>query len=206
MPTGKRKRIYNPELRRATYLRAKERARAQGFTSPSAKDRFRKLEGKHPGLTPAVYTRTRILLKFRISFDVFESMRNANLAHEPEGFRKNGKPNTALAKSIQRYNTEIDSHENDWSEARVGYITSFYWAVTSPGFNYFSISDSERVVESNRSPIPKRMRDWTTRQYLYLVRYGGIEMDADDFDDRYGDGGPISQKILSGTLDRLRHA
>lgn len=144
-----------------------------------------------------------MLMRFGITESVFNAMRRSNIAHEPEGFRKDGKPKTALAKQIQKYNTEIDNHEWDWSEARVGYIVSFFWAVTSPNTNYFSMSDNERTIEANRYPTPKKFRNWVSRQYMYLIRYGGFET-IEEFDDRYGDGGPISQKILDGAFESPR--
>jgi len=209
MPAEKRKRVYDPVKRRQWYQAAKARAQAEGFTSPSAKQRFRKVAAANPSLTLTEYRKRRALVKFNVSEKTFNAMRSANIGHTPEGFRKDGKPLTHLAYVIQTYNTDVDFRENDWSDERVGYITSYYWAVANPATNYFSSSDSERVIQANRFPLPADYRNWIARQYLYLVRYGGLSidgelMDGDEFAERYGDGGPISQKILSGDVRVIR--
>lgn len=194
MAEERRKRgTYDPAKRRAAYLRAKQRARAAGFTSPSQQQRIM----SRVRVDPLFLKRWR-LSKHNVSEALFEQMRRDNLAHTPEGYRKDGMPLTALAKQIQAYNTEVDAEEDNFSDERIGYIVSYYWAVANPKTNYFAVGNK---WTQSQLMDPKAV-SWRERQYNYLVRYGGLStqgeiMNAEDFEERYGTGGPISQDLIS---------
>lgn len=195
------KRKYDPVKRRAAYLRAKERATALGFTSPSARTRANR-KARLFGISTEDVQRLAILAKWGITTDVFNAMRRRNLAHTPEGSGRDGRPGSQGARQIQTYRVDIDEDDHNWSDARVGYIVSFFWAVSSPATNYFSLPRTEReqyYFLPEPKLVPSGIRKWTDREYVYLVRYGGF-MDIEEFDSRYGDGGPLSRRILTGTL------
>lgn len=197
--TGKRK--YDPAKRRAAYLRAKERAIGLGFTSPSHRTRSNR-KARTGGVPVELVLRAAALTRHGITVEVFDAMRRRNVAHTPEGTGKDGRPGSQLARQIQTYRMDVDEDDHNWSDARVGYIVSFFWAVSSPATNYWSLSLREREAYSFL-PEPKlvdpKVRKWTEKEYVYLVRYGGF-MDVEEFDNRYGDGGPLSRRIITGTL------
>lgn len=171
----KRKRDYKAE-----YARRKAKARSEGFTSPAQQLRYRRQaraqrsRGEQP--TPvSEFQKIANLTRFHITEQRFNEMRKANRGHLAEGGAK--------ASRIQHYNLGVDRKTKDFSLERVGYVVSFYYAVTNPNTNFYSISPSRRHMYEGTARLAK-WREWQAR---YLVMYGGI-YDDDVFDSRYGDG------------------
>lgn len=171
----KRKRDYKAE-----YARRKARAQQEGFSGPSQKTRYNRqaraarARGEQP--TPvSEFQKVATLTRFGISEQRFNEMRKANRAHQPEGGAK--------ASRIQHYNLGLDRKTKDFSMGRVGYIVSYYYAVTNPDTNFYSISPSRRFTYEGTARLAK----WRETQARYLVQYAGI-YDVDVFDGRYGDG------------------
>lgn len=171
----KRKRDYKAE-----YARRKAKAQAEGFSGPSQKTRYNRkareavARGEEP--TPvSEFRKVATLTRFGVTEDRFNEMRRANRRHQPEGSPK--------AKGIQKYNLGLDRKAKDWSDGRVGYIISYYYAVTNPDTNFWSISPQRRHMYEGTARLAK----WRERQARYLVQYAGI-YDIDVFDGRYGDG------------------
>lgn len=171
----KRKRDYKAE-----YQRRKARAQAEGFSGPSQRTRYNReaRASRERGESPtpvSEFRKVSTLTRFGITEGRFNEMRRANRRHQPEGGAK--------ASKIQHYNLGLDRKTKDWSDGRVGYIISFYYAVANPNTNFYSISPSRRHMYEGTARLAK----WRERQARYLVQYGGI-LDVDVFDSRYGDG------------------
>lgn len=179
------KRKYNPDARRRAYLASKERAARLGFTSPSQQTRAKRLGFTKPDdYRSAKPTRGALAVFARhgVTRASFNSMRQQNRAHKPSGI-DGGNPRTALARKIQTYNVALDSEVANLSDQRVGYIVSFYRAVTDDGTNFYSIKPSDRWIRENDGTLGP----WRDTQMAYLVTYGGFH-DLSHFDERYGDG------------------
>lgn len=193
-------RKYDPVKRRAAYLRSKERALKEGFKNVRERASYNRQFGSPYGIA----ARTVALAAHGVTLTEFNRMRRENLAHTPEGTRHDGRPRTdTLAAAIQQYRVDVGEDARNWSDARVGYVVSYNRAVVNPETNFYAPEGIERLKNpaetfydpDHPKPVPVKVRRWTETQFLYLVRYGGFES-IEEFDDRYGDSGPISQFIL----------
>lgn len=161
------------------YAREKQLASALGFSSPYQAKKYRRearaasARGDAPQPV-AQFVKGATLARFRVTESRLNEMRKANRAHIPEGGAK--------ASAIQKYRLGVDRQTKNFSPDRVGYIVSYYYAVTNPNTNFFSITPSRRFLAS-----AARLRNWREVQARYLVMYAGI-YDTDVFDARYGDG------------------
>lgn len=204
-------RKYDPQKRRAAYERTKARALAAGYPSVKARAtalrpqalNSRQRAARQRPYVPAIVGRTAILAKWGVTLSQFNRYRRENLAHTPEGIRKDGQPGSALARAIQTYRFDVGEDSRNWSDARVGYVITYHEAVVNPKTNFFS---ADSVLYRNREvdvfydpehppAVPRSVYGWTEKQFLYLVRYGGLES-VEDFDRGYGDSGSLSQYIL----------
>jgi hypothetical protein len=169
-----------PRDRKKEYRERKARAQARGFNSPYQETRYRKIARTRAAQSEPVpsvvdFVKESTLRKWGLTPASFDAIRRANRKHSPDG--------SPRASKIQTYNMAIDRRTRDFSDARVGYIRSFYDAVVNDNTNFYSISPSRRHEYQGT----KRLRIWQERQARYLVHYAGI-YEVDEFDARYGDG------------------
>lgn len=169
-----------PRDRKKEYRERVARAKARGFNSPYQETTYNKIAvtkkaaGEAPP-TPYDFSRAATLAKWGLTEASFEAIRKANRKHSAEG--------SPRASKIQTYKLGVDRRTRDFTDARVGYIKSFYDAVVNDNTNFYSISPSRRHEYEDTV----RLQRWRERQARYLVRYGGLTS-IDEFDARYGDG------------------
>ncbi len=145
-----------------------------------------------------------VLAEYGVTPREFEAMRIANLEYGPQTrlYDKKAKHRETqhwltMAQRINEYDQDLDV-PGDWSDARVGYVVSFYKAIVDPRTNYSSLPDVEgnREYKSGAKKGKRRTNRW---QKLYLTRFastirdkrnGKIRehgvMDMHDFEVRYG--------------------
>jgi len=163
----------------AEYARRKERLSRIGLTPYSARKRGSSVFGP-------VSQKQAMLSKFGVTEREFEAMRIRNRDYAEPRFDKWHTEDKAKRKRIGQaiaINTYNESKDipNDWSEERVGYVTSFYRAIVDPRTNYESLLDSEGRRRRTRKGKPATNK-W---QAALLVKYSGI-MELDEFEVRYG--------------------
>jgi len=173
----------------AEYRRRQERAKASGFGGYWEQRRYRYAVTRQEVMDVDTFrARDQMLRKFGVTIAEFNRMRAANLKHarpkfenwNPKGSaadkRRKAKA-LAAALRLNEYDVDVDLDIDNWSEKRVGYITSFYRAIVNPQHNY-------TAWKSGTGSAAQRRR---TNRYQadLLVKYAEI-MGIDEFERRYG--------------------
>jgi hypothetical protein len=170
----------------AEYRRRHERAKQQGFSGYAEQRRYRRAVVRQEVLDPVTFhERDAMLKRFGVTLAQFNNMRAANLKHvrpkfenwNPKFDKKRKAQALAAAIRLNEYNVDIDLEIDNWSERRVGYITSFYRAIVDPRYNYTAWK------AGTGSAADRRRRN--RYQADLLVKYAEI-MDIDEFERRYG--------------------
>lgn len=210
--TGPRK----PRDYKARYAREKERAAQIGqqlYGAPVTPYRLKKLreERGFVGAGP-VRQENDALASWGITEREFRMMLTRNAEYSfPDILGK--KPKSKVSKtrmhqaiSANSYDMDFGNNNADWSDARIGYVVTFFHAVVDPRTNYDSLLD-ERGQRRFRRSGGKSFPVTNKWQQLYLTKYGrsvssrsgmraaylehaGI-MSVDEFESRYGVFGGI---------------
>lgn len=184
---------YQPPTRRrdfsSEYRRRQERAQREGFSSYWEQRQFRSQLSRLEVTDRAGFTAKRDMLRrFNVTAAEFERMRRANQDYDRPHFenwrprgdaKRRAKRQKAISDALRlnQYNVDIDLDIDNWSEQRVGYITSFYRAIVDPRYNYAAWKSKTGT---------RRQRELTNRyQADLLVKYAGI-MGITEFERRYG--------------------
>lgn len=171
----------------AEYRRRQERARAAGFTGYAQQRRYRRSVQRQEVLdVPSFQARDAMLKRFNVTLSEFNRMREANMAHARPKFEnwnpkgdaaKRKKKALAAAIRLNEYDVDLDADIDNWSERRVGYITSFHRAIVDPRYSYRAWKDG-----AGNSADRKRRNRY---QADLLVKYAEI-MEIGEFERRYG--------------------
>lgn len=184
---------------KSEYQRRKEALAKRGLT-PASEARLRRERGTSI-IGPATL-KQQMLARFGVTERQFEGMRIANLEHTQIDSRlerysaKSKQARKALGEaiSVNWYDASRDI-PNDWSEERVGYVTSFYRAIVDPNTNYSSLldKDGQRIVYKNgkyktnkyQAQYMGKYRNARRAQNGQLVQYTG-NLSISEFETRYG--------------------
>jgi len=161
------KELGRPRDNAAERERSDIRARAQGYRSAS--DRQAQNRARRAALS---VQKTDAFAKWGITETGFNRMRSANRKYDGTG---------AQYTAANTYDLAIDKDLKNYSDARVGYIVSFYHAVVDKKTNYWSLFDKKTERRRVKFGFPET-NNW---QRMYLVEYGGL-MSPTNFETRYG--------------------
>lgn len=169
------------------FERRTQKAQTEGFTSASARKRYRKqvqgrtFEGETERFERFQFQskeRKRFkelqLKKFGVTEEQFDKVRreNARWSATNAGTRWT---------AIQLYDEFIDSRDNDWSDQRIGYVLAYHAAMVNKRTNYDALKDNPNFYKNG----PQARKRGNAAQYYYLVKYAKV-MSVDEFEARYG--------------------